>query len=627
MCGFVTIYNKRGQQVSSDLLETMTRIIAHRGPDDEGLHVDGHIGMGFRRLSIIDLKQGAQPLHNDQRDITLTFNGEIYNFLELKGWLKGKGHVFHTSSDTEVLLRLYEEVGQECTQYLRGMFSFTIHDRRNGILFGARDPFGIKPLYWTETDRGFIFASEIKSIVADPSIEREVDITSFYHYLTYQYVPEPATMFRNIYKLEAGHQFTVENGTLTITPYYKVAFNPQERPLADFAEETFAVLEDSVSSHRISDVPRGAFLSGGIDSSALAALLHRMEGAKTFSVGFEMPGYSELDLARKTADFLGTEHYEINVNANEYLEALPSIVWHQDEPVADPSAVGLYFVSKLASEHVKVVFSGEGADEFFGGYNIYREPHGLRHFERIPSWLSAILRAFADRLPEGVRGKSYLQRGTTPIEKRFYGNAKIFTDEAKKRIVHDELFHESPYEDASAVTAPYYQEAGIYDDVTKMQYVDIHTWLRGDILAKADKMSMAHSIELRVPFVDKKVFEVAATIPTHHKTAAGTTKYALRQAMKDILPEEVQGRKKLGFPVPTRVWLRSEWYGWAKELIQNAAVDRYINKSAVLAMLDEHRSGRRDNSRKLWVLLIFMLWHQIYIEDRIQALPLAHASL
>ncbi|WCK56048.1 asparagine synthase (glutamine-hydrolyzing) [Aneurinibacillus sp. Ricciae_BoGa-3] len=627
MCGFVTIYDKRGQQVSSDLLETMTRIIAHRGPDDEGLHVDGHIGMGFRRLSIIDLKQGAQPFHNEEGDISLTFNGEIYNFLELRAWLQEKGRIFRTSSDTEVIMRLYEEVGQECTQYLRGMFAFTIYDRRNGILFGARDHFGIKPLYWTETDKGFIFASEIKSIVADPSIKRDVDITSFYHYLTYQYVPEPATMFQNIYKLRAGEQFTVKNDVLTITPYYTIAFHPQDRPLSHFVEETLAVLEDSVSTHRISDVPRGAFLSGGIDSSALAALLHRMEGTKTFSVGFEMPGYSELDLARKTADFLGTEHYEIKVNAVEYLAALPAIVWHQDEPVADPSAVGLYFVSKLASEHVKVVFSGEGADEFFGGYNIYREPHGLRHFNKMPGWLRLILRAFADRLPEGMRGKSYIERGTTSLEKRFYGNAKIFTDEAKQQIIHDQLLQETPYEEASSVTAHLYEEAGMYDDVTKMQYVDIHTWLRGDILAKADKMSMAHSLELRVPFVDTKVFEVAASIPTRHKTAARTTKYALRQAMKGILPQDVQGRKKLGFPVPTRVWLRSEWYGWAKELIANAQVDRYINKSAVQAMLDEHRIGKRDNSRKLWVLLIFMLWHQIYVEAKVEASPMARASV
>ncbi|WP_081413506.1 asparagine synthase (glutamine-hydrolyzing) [Aneurinibacillus terranovensis] len=616
MCGFVTVYNKQQKPVSREKLEKMTRIIAHRGPDDEGFLVENHIGLGFRRLSIIDLQHGAQPLSNAAGDIWITFNGEIYNYLELKAWLADKGHEFQTTSDTEVIVHLYEEVGMECPKYLRGMFGFTILDLKRNLLFGARDPFGIKPLYWTETPDSFLFGSEIKSLLESGETEREVDIHSFYHYLTYQYVPEPATMFRGIHKLEAGHQFVIQDDTLTIERYYTVEFKPEDKPLSYYIEGIQHVLEESVRLHRISDVPRGAFLSGGIDSSALVALLQRLEPTKTFSVGFEIPGYSELDLSRQTAAYLGTEHHEIRVNAEQYLAALPSLVWHQDEPVADPAAVGLYFVSQLARQHVTVAFSGEGADEFFGGYNIYREPYDLRHIQRLPRFVRTILRSIASRMPVGMKGKSYIERGTTPLEERFFGNAKIFTDEAKRDIVKAELFDTVPYQTARTVTAPLYKNTDHYDDVTRMQYVDIHTWLRGDILMKADKMSMANSLEVRVPFVDPKVFEFAATIPTKYKIAEGTTKYALRQAMKEFLPADVQSRKKLGFPVPTRVWLRAEWYEWARDLIDSAAVDRYLNKDVVRSMLEDHRDGKADYSRKLWTLLIFMLWHQIFIENK-----------
>lgn len=615
MCGFVTVFQKNGKPVQAENVEKMAQVMTHRGPDDSGKYVDGHVGLGFRRLSILDLQHGAQPFPNDQRDIWLTFNGEIYNHLELKKWLQEKGHVFHTTSDTEVLLRLYEEVGEDCPRHLRGMFGFTIWDTKKRILFGARDHFGIKPVYWTETANQFAFSSEIKCILESEDVPREMNIQSFYHYLTFQYVPEPATMFKGIHKIPAGHCFKVEEDRLTIKPYYFVEFNPDNsKPFSYFVEGIQDVLRESVKLHRISDVPRGAFLSGGIDSSSLVALLQELEPTKTFSVGFDKPGYSELDLARDTAKYLGTDHHEIRVDAKTYLNNLPKLIWHQDEPLADPAAVGLFFVSQLASQHVKVAFSGEGADEFFGGYNIYREPNALRFFKYMPLWMRRLMGQLGSTLPEGLKGRNYLIRGSMSVEERFIGNAKIFTEEAKKEILSSSLLAQDHFLTPQDVTRPIYDQIKTYDDVTKMQYVDIHTWLRGDILMKADKMSMANSLELRVPFVDTKVFEFASTIPTKYKIANGTTKYALREAMKDFLPTDVKMRKKLGFPVPIRVWLKDEFYEWAKELIETSKVDAYVNKSVVRNMLEWHKEGKADYSRKLWTILVFMIWHQIYIE-------------
>ncbi|EXX87933.1 asparagine synthase [Paenibacillus darwinianus] len=616
MCGFVTVYNKNQALVSSDILQRMTDIIAHRGPDDQGIYVNDHVGLGFRRLSIIDIENGAQPLGNETQDVWLVFNGEIYNYRELREWLTAKGHQFRTQSDTEVILRLYEETGTDCPNYLRGMFGFTIWDKKRQLLFAARDPFGVKPVYYSETPYGYMIGSEIKSLFASGKLDREVNEDALYHYLTFQYVPEPATMFQSVSKLGAGHYMMIKDDKMTIKPYYSVQFNPDEtRSFSDLAEEARVVLAESVGLHRNSDVPRGAFLSGGIDSSSLVGLLHRLEPTKTFSVGFDMPGYSELDEARKTAAYLGTEHHEIRISAQEYMDVLPALVWHMDEPVADPSAVGLYFVSKLASQHVKVVFSGEGADEFFGGYNIYREPHSLRMLQQLPDGLRKMTGFLAELMPAGMKGRSFLQRGSQTLQERFYGNAKIFADPEKKDVLSASFLADGFYRPTQAVTAPLYQKAEAYDDVTKMQYIDIHTWLRGNILMKADKMSMANSLELRVPFVDKEVFKFAAAIPTKYRVTPEATKVLLREAMKDVVPPDVQNRKKLGFPVPTRVWLRNEWYVWAKELIHTADVGKWINKSYALRLLELHKEGKTDASRKLWTLLVFMLWHQIYIEE------------
>lgn len=617
MCGFVTMYNKKNVPVDYMMLQEMTNVIGHRGPDDEGYHIKDCVGFGFRRLSIIDIENGAQPFSNLNKDITLVFNGEIYNYKELRDWLTNTGHIFFTNSDTEVLLKLYEEVGTDCPNYLRGMFSFAIWDSNKQQLFISRDPFGIKPLYYTETDDRFLFGSEIKSFLKDVDVNVEVDEDSLYHYLTFQYVPEPSTMFKSIKKLKAGHSMIIHNEKIMIMPYFEVNFNPQEnRSFESLVEEARSVLTDSVKLHRNSDVSRGAFLSGGIDSSSIVAILQSLEPTKTFSVGFDMSGYSELDEARKTASILGTDHFEICITSKDYMESLPTLIWHMDEPVADPSAMGLYYVSKLASQHVKVVFSGEGADEFFGGYNIYKEPHSLRHFNYLHPQLRKFAGYISELMPENMKGKSFLERGSKELKDRFIGNAKIFSDKEKDSLLSNEFIQKKSFTSTGYITDPLYDKASHYDDITKMQYIDIHTWLRGNILTKADKMSMANSLELRVPFIDRDVFNFASTIPTKYRVNPQMTKVLLREAMKGIVPDDVQQRKKLGFPVPIRVWLKNEWYDWAKSLIETAPIEQWINKSYTLDLLAKHREGKIDASRKLWTILTFIIWHQTFVLDQ-----------
>ncbi len=620
MCGFVALLHKKQVPVEFETVEKMTRVVLHRGPDSEGFHLDKRVGLGFRRLSIIDLEKGEQPLSNETGEIWIVFNGEIYNYQELREWLEQKGHRFKTDSDTETILHLYEEMGIDCPRFLRGMFGFVIWDGQKDLLFGARDHFGIKPVYWTETSEAYAFGSEIKSLLELDGVPREVNPVSFHRYLTFQYVPDPDTMFQGIHKIPPAHRFLVEKNKLTVAPYWTAQFLPErDHTISHHVEKTKEVLAESVAKHRVSDVPRGAFLSSGVDSSSIAALLSRHEEVKTFTVGFDVGGYSELEIARRTASKLGTDHHEVLVGSRQYLEELPRLVWHQDEPVADPSAIALYFVAQLASRHVTVVLSGEGADEFFGGYNIYREPEALRMFSRMPRSLRGGLGKMAARLPLGMKGRGFLLRGSKTVEERYFGNAFIFDEDLKGRIVADSaaLKDHHPWE----VTWPIYSRVAAMDDVTKMQYLDIHTWLCGNILMKADKMTMANSLELRVPFIDCKVFEVASRIPTEFKIRDGTTKWVLREAMKDVLPKEIHSRKKLGFPVPIRHWLRKEFYAWAREKLAGGRVDHWINKAAAVQLLEMHKDGRFDYSRQIWTLLTFILWHEIYIERSVQFHP------
>lgn len=613
MCGFVGSF---GASLPSDeALKAITTKITHRGPDEVGYYKDDYVKLGFRRLSIIDLENGHQPLTYENYRYIIVFNGEIYNHVEIRERLQKKGLAFETDSDTETILALYSMMKEEAVKELRGMFAFVIWDKQEKELFAARDYFGIKPFYYSVINHTLFMASEAKSIY-DMKKDVKVNVDFLQHYLTFQYYPEPHTAVKSVKKLEPGHYIKQKwNGEMEIKPYWQPNFSPSKDSYGYQKGKILETLRDSVNVHMRSDVPVGSFLSGGIDSTAIVALAREVNpNIKTFSVGFEIDGFSEINVAKETAEKLNVENIDYVITPEEYLSELPTIIWHMDEPMADPAAVPLYFVAREASKHVKVALSGEGADELFGGYNIYREPQSLKAFSYAPKFSKKFLYSLAEQLPEGMKGKSFLQRGTTDLEERYIGNAKIMTESEKRSFLHTYEKQRS----STDITKPIFQRVPHYDDVMKMQYIDIHTWLRGDILVKADKMTMAHSLELRVPFLDKEVFNVAHKLQTNHKIAHGTTKYILRDAMKELVPEHIFMRKKLGFPVPIRHWLKNEWYDWAQQLIKNSETRHLFDKQFLLNMLEAHRSNKGDYSRKLWTVLIFMIWHQIYIEGLYQ---------
>lgn len=614
MCGFIgCMHNEAQENLNRQLFESMNNIITHRGPDDAGYFMDEHIQLGFRRLSIIDIECGHQPLTYENERYWIIFNGEVYNYLELREDLVNKGLTFETNSDTEVIIAAFSHYGEKAVEKLRGMFGFVIWDKEKKEIFGARDPFGIKPFFYKEDGDKTYFGSEKKSIALAME-EQELDHEALQHYLTYQFVPEPQTMTKGISKLLPGHCFTKKIGEpMKIRQYWKANFTPILRSEEDWVKQIQDVMYDSVKMHMRSDVPVGSFLSGGIDSTIIASIAKEYHPAiKTFSVGFDHNGFSEIDVAKETADKLGLENISYIISPEEYMNELPKIMWHMDDPLADPACVPLYFVAREARKHVTVVLSGEGADELFGGYNIYREPQSLEMFNKIPSLIKKGLKNIAQVLPEGVKGKSFIERGCTPMEERYIGNAKMFSEDEKRKLF--KLYKEGL--DYTNITKPFYAETASYEDVSRMQYIDIHTWLRGDILLKADKMTMAHSLELRVPFLDKKVFEVASGIPTNFKTAHGTTKYILRKAAEGIIPEHVLNRKKLGFPVPIRHWLKDEMHDWAINIIKESQTDHLINKQVVLDLLEDHVNGKADNSRKIWTVLVFMIWYGVYVEKK-----------
>lgn len=617
MCGFIGMvydYPTDVDEKDMDSLRRKNNIIAHRGPDDEGYFVDEYISFGFRRLSIIDIESGVQPLSYDNDKIWLVFNGEIYNYVELRDELKQDGYSFSTESDTEVIAALFSKYKEDAFQYLRGMYSILVWDKDDKTLYGARDPFGIKPLYYYRTEDGIAFASEKKSLGLMLEKE-EVNVDALQHYLSFQYAPEPMTLAQGIEKVEPGHYFVKKIGEdITFTRYWHATFQPIfNKDKKDWINKIQEVMYDSVKVHMRSDVPVGSFLSGGIDSTLIVSIAKEFNpNIKTFSVGFARDGFSEVDVAKETADKLKVENISYTITPEEYVENLPKIMWHMDDPLADPACVPLYFVAREARKHVKVALSGEGSDELFGGYNIYREPESLKLFNAIPRPIKGLLANVAKALPEGMKGKSFLERGTTPLRERYIGNAKMFEENEKREL----LTHYIENNNYQQITDELYDFVKDYPLVNQMQYIDIHTWLRGDILLKADRVTMANSLELRVPFLDKEVFRVASGIPVELKIANGTTKSILREAAKGIIPEHVLDRKKLGFPVPIRHWLKKELNGWAKQLIAESETDYLLNKKYVLDLLDSHCKGNGDYSRKIWTVLMFMLWHQIFVEHK-----------
>ena len=627
MCGLLGMLAATGDvDKYVDALERSLPCMRHRGPDAAGTWHDGDAAFGFNRLSIIDLEHSHQPLRwgpEDQPDrYAMTFNGEIYNYVELREELKGLGYTFHTEGDGEPIVVGYHHWGKDVVNHLRGMFGIVIWDTHTKTMFAARDQFGIKPLYYATTDAGTVFASEMKCILemADEiGLELNLDRRAIEHYVDLQYVPEPESLHANIRRVESGCTVTLRPGEeVVLERYFKPRFPVQQVKQGE-EQQLFnriaEALEDSVAKHMRADVTVGSFLSGGIDSTAIATLAKRHNpDLLTFTTGFEREGYSEVDVAAESAEAIGVEHIVKIVSPEEYAESIPKIMWYLDNPVADPSLVPLYFVAQEARKHVKVVLSGEGADELFGGYTIYKEPLSLAPFEKIPSPLRRGLGKLSQVLPEGMKGKSLLNRGSMTMEERYYGNARSFNFEQMQRVI--------PWAkrewDHREVTAPIYAQSEGFDPVARMQHLDLFTWMRGDILVKADKINMANSLELRVPFLDKEVFKVAESIPYDLKISHGTTKYALRKAMEQIVPAHVLHRKKLGFPVPMRHWLAGdELYGWAQDTINESQTEDIFNKKEVLEMLKEHRGGVSDHSRRLWTVLSFMIWHGIFVEKRI----------
>ena len=606
MCGFCGF---TGQLVDREqYLREMTEKITHRGPDADGYYLGDGLAMGFRRLSIIDLEAAQQPLYNEDKTLALMFNGEIYNYQALRQELQAAGHTFATAGDGETLLHGYEQWGADLLPRLRGMFAFAIWNTVDGTLFLARDYFGIKPMHYTRlADGRLVFGSEIKSILEHPDVEKAFNPAALDKYLSFQYSVPTETFFKGIVCLPPAHYLIWKAGEVTVQRYWEPRFEPDESMTLDEAVDAIdKAFTDSVAAHRISDVEVGCFLSSGVDSSYVASYFG---GQKAFTVGFDNgQHYNESNYAAELAKEVGIEHHVHIIGEEEYWQALPRVQYYMDQPLADPSCVALYFVSKLAAEQVKVVLSGEGADELFGGYRIYHEPYSLRGYQRLPRWLRRAAAAVVAALPFDFKGKSFLIRGSQSLEERFIGNAKMFGQKEKSRLLRN-----IPATDPTDYTKEYYARCEGQDDVTRMQYLDINRWMVGDILLKADRMSMANSLELRVPFLDKEVFAVASRIPAKHRVASGTTKYAMRLAAERHIPESAATKPKLGFPVPIRVWLRQQkYYDIVKAAFLSESARTYFHTDYLLHLLDEHFAGKKDNSRKIWTVYMFLVWYGEY---------------
>ena len=606
ICGFTGNFENR-----EDVLKKMTEVITHRGPDSDGFFNDEYINMGFRRLSIIDLDSGHQPIYNEDKTLVLTFNGEIYNYKEIRKALIERGHKFYTEADSEVLVHGFEEWGEDMLPKLRGMFGFAIYNTVDRSLFIARDFFGIKPMHYTQIGGEFVYASEIKSILEHPHFVKRFNTRALDTYLSFQYAVPPETFFEDVYCLLPGHYLWYKNGEVETTRYFEPKFRPDENMTeAEAVDKIEKVFENSVNAHKIADVEVGCFLSSGVDSSYVSTYF---ADQKTFTVGFDFgEKYNEISWAEGLSKKIGVEHHTHLISSEEFWDAVPTVQYHMDQPLADPSCIALYFVSRLASRYVKVVLSGEGADELFGGYTCYNDPRVFKMYQKIvPHFLRKALRAIASKLPD-IKGRDYIIRACDPLEERYIGNAYMYDLKQKRSILKDPSIAKAP----RSYTRRHYYRCRRYDDVTKMQYLDINMWMVGDILLKADRMSMANSLELRVPFLDKEVFKVASTIPSELRVNKSNTKYAMRKAAARHLPEETAEKEKLGFPVPTRVWLRDEkYYNVVKKKFQGKTAQKFFNTDALVAWLDEHFSGKEDNSRRVWTVYVFLVWYDIYFDE------------
>lgn len=609
MCGIAGFMGQVENR--ADVIRNMTEVITHRGPDSDGFFTDDNISMGFRRLSIIDLGAGHQPIYNEDKSLILTFNGEIYNYKDLRKELIAKGHKFYTDTDSEVLVHGFEEWKEDMLPKLRGMFGFAIYNTKDNSLFIARDFFGIKPMHYTQIGNDFVYASEIKSILEYPKFEKKFNRKALDSYLSFQYAVPPETFFEGVYCLMPGHYLWYKDGEVETTRYFEARFNPDEEMTEEEAVDRIEkVFENSVNAHKIADVEVGCFLSSGVDSSYVSTYF---ADQKTFTVGFDFgEKYNEISWAKNLSEKIGVEHHTHLISSEEFWDAVPTVQYHMDQPLADPSCIALYFVSRLASHYVKVVLSGEGADELFGGYTCYNDPRVFKIYQTIvPHCIRKAIRAICRKLPD-IKGRDYLIRACDKLEERYIGNAFMYDYKQKQELLKDPSIATRPQD----LTRKYYYRCRKYDDVTKMQYLDINMWMVGDILLKADRMSMANSLELRVPFLDKEVFKVASSLPTKLRCNKHNTKYAMRKAAVRHMPEATAEKEKLGFPVPTRVWLRDEkYYNVVKTKFKGKTAEKFFNTDVLVSWLDSHFSGKEDNSRRVWTIYVFLVWYDIYFDE------------
>lgn len=610
MCGFTGFISKREKKEKENIIKKMNDIIVHRGPDGEGYYVDDNIAMGFRRLSIIDLKGGDQPLYNENKDLVINFNGEIYNFKELRDELINCGHKFKTKSDTEVIIHGYEEYGYDIVKKLRGMFAFVIWDIKNQRLFGARDPFGIKPFYYYLNDSKFIYGSEIKSFIPCPEFNKDLNGKALKNYLIFQYSPLETTFFKDVYKLMPGTYFVYENGNLNKVKYFEINYKNDNNDLDSIVDGINSVMKDSIEHHKISDVEVGSFLSSGVDSSYIVS---NANVNKTYTVGFEGEGgFNEISDAKDLSELLGIENTNKLISPDMFFDAVPNVQYYSDEPHANLSAVPLYYLARLASKDVKVVLSGEGADELFGGYFLYDVPKEYEKYNMVPYCLRKIVKNLVVHFPN-FKGKHFLIQGGSKVEESYIGQAFIMDNDEANDILSDKYKSELKYQD---ITKEKYAFVKNKDDVLKKMYLDMNFWLPSDILLKADKMTMASSLELRVPFLDKEVFEYSTHIGVPYIVNNHVTKYAFRKAASKTVPSEWSTRPKLGFLVPFKNWLRDDkYYNIVKEVFNRSFVSEFFNKEKINKLLDDHHNGKWNNARKIYTIYSFLVWYNIYFGE------------
>lgn len=607
MCGFTGFTNTSGLDADKIIREMADRI-KHRGPDQDDYYVDADCALGFRRLSIIDLEGGSQPIFNEDKTKVLVFNGEIYNFMELRDALCKAGHIFTTRADSEVLIHGFEEWGEQVLQRLRGMYAFVIWDKKEKKIFGARDIFGIKPFYYYNGNNQFLFGSEIKSFLPHPGFKKALYEERLAEYMCYEYIPTEETLFRDVYKLLGGHCFTWQNGRMEIKKYYDIQYKIDEsKSLSEWENLIEQEFSASVEAHRISDVEVGCFLSSGIDSSYTVKEVAKVsKDVKTFSVGYEEEKYSELSYAQEFSAEIGLINISNKVSADDFFNYAGLIQYYMDEPLPNPSEVPLFFLAQNAAKHVKVVLSGEGADELFGGYPMYLAGMHFQNYSRLPQFLRSTIAAAAKRMPD-FKGKHFSVCGAMTPNDRFARSNYVFHHSERAKFLKNCKNAVRPEE----YTKPYFAKVAKLDEPTQYQYVDIHTWMAFDILQKADRMSMANSLELRVPFLDKKMLELAMRIPTRYRVKGDVTKVALRNTAVRQLPEKTAFKKKLGFPVPLADWLRQDkYYHMVREKFEGEIAARYFNTDTILGLLKEHRAGKASNMKKIWSIYTFILWYE-----------------